>query len=128
MKPGAGAATLASGGYTLTRYQKHRNRAGPRDPHDCRHTFVSRLVENPGVSEQTVRALSGHVSKRMLEHYSHIRTSAKQAAIAVLDSAAEASEAALDEGNFSRGRAQRWAQSETRCDRPDAQSSKKILN
>lgn len=53
--------------------------------HDCRHTFVSRLAENPAVSEQTIMALAGHVSKAMLARYSHIRSAAKQAAIATLE-------------------------------------------
>jgi hypothetical protein len=35
--------------------------------------FVSRLAENPAVSEQTIMALAGHVSKSMLARYSHIR-------------------------------------------------------
>ncbi|HYG99374.1 MAG TPA: tyrosine-type recombinase/integrase, partial [Terriglobales bacterium] len=52
--------------------------------HDLRHHFISRLAENPSVSEQTIRALAGHVSKQMLERYSHIRTRAKQDAIAAL--------------------------------------------
>jgi integrase len=55
--------------------------------HDLRHTFVSRLAENPGISEQTIKSLAGHVSKQMMERYSHIRTSAKQEAIAALHSA-----------------------------------------
>ena len=47
---------------------------GVRDRwHDLRHTFVSRLAESPAISEQTIRALAGHVSRQMLEHYSHIR-------------------------------------------------------
>jgi len=54
--------------------------------HDLRHTFVSRLAENPNVSEETLKQLAGHVSKRMLERYSHIRSHAKKAAIATLDS------------------------------------------
>jgi integrase len=54
-------------------------------PHDMRHTFVSRLAENPNVSEQTVKALAGHVSRQMLERYSHIRSEAKQAAIQALE-------------------------------------------
>jgi len=54
-------------------------------PHDMRHTFISRLAENPGVSEQTIKALAGHVSRQMLERYSHIRSQAKQAAIQTLD-------------------------------------------
>jgi integrase len=49
--------------------------------YDLRHTFVTRLAENPAVSEQTITALAGHVSKRMLEHYSRIRVAAKRAAI-----------------------------------------------
>jgi integrase len=54
--------------------------------HDLRHTFVSRLASNPTVSESTLKALSGHVSKRMLEHYSHVHAGAKQAAIKALES------------------------------------------
>jgi integrase len=38
-------------------------------PHDMRHTFISRLAENPNVSEQTIKALAGHVSRQMLERY-----------------------------------------------------------
>jgi integrase len=53
--------------------------------HDMRHTFISRLAENPGVSEQTIKALAGHVSRQMLERYSHIRSQAKQAAIRALE-------------------------------------------
>jgi integrase len=53
--------------------------------HDLRHTFVSRLAENPAISEQTIRSLAGHVSRQMLEHYSHIRSQAKQAAIRTLE-------------------------------------------
>ena len=40
--------------------------------HDLRHTFVSRLAESASVSEQTIRSLAGHVSRQMLEQYSHI--------------------------------------------------------
>jgi integrase len=54
-------------------------------PHDMRHTFISRLGENPKVSEQTIKALAGHVSRQMLERYSHIRSEAKQAAIQALE-------------------------------------------
>jgi hypothetical protein len=50
-----------------------------------RHTFISRLAENPNVSEQTIKALAGHVSRQMLERYSHIRSQAKQAAIQTLE-------------------------------------------
>jgi integrase len=53
--------------------------------HDLRHSFVTRLAERPEVSEQTILALAGHVSNQMLEHYSHIRLQAKQAAIRALE-------------------------------------------
>jgi integrase len=53
--------------------------------HDLRHTLVSRLAENPTISEETIRALAGHVSRQMLSRYAHIRAQAKRAAIASLD-------------------------------------------
>jgi hypothetical protein len=37
------------------------------------------------VSEQTIKALAGHVSRQMLERYSHVRSEAKQAAIRALE-------------------------------------------
>jgi hypothetical protein len=39
------------------------------------------------VSEETIRAFAGHVSRKMLERYSHIRLAAKQAAIPSLHAA-----------------------------------------
>jgi hypothetical protein len=53
-------------------------------PDDMRHTFISRLAENPSVREQTIKALAGHASRRMLERNSHTRSQAKQAAIQAL--------------------------------------------
>ncbi len=53
--------------------------------HDLRHTFISRLAENPNVSEQTIREMAGHVSKEMMQRYSHIRIEAKKDAIASLE-------------------------------------------
>jgi integrase len=53
--------------------------------YDARHTFVTRLAENPAVSEETIRQLAGHVSPRMLARYSHIRADARRAAIAALE-------------------------------------------
>jgi integrase len=48
--------------------------------HDLRHTCVTKLAESQ-TSEQTIMAIAGHVSRRMLEHYSHIRVAAKRAAL-----------------------------------------------
>lgn len=53
--------------------------------HDMRHTFISRLAENPSVSEHTIKALTGHVPRQTLERYSHIRCEAKQVAIQALE-------------------------------------------
>jgi integrase len=49
--------------------------------HDLRHTFATRLAEN-GVPESTMLALMGHMSRAMLERYSHIRMAAKRVAVA----------------------------------------------
>ena len=48
--------------------------------HYLRHTCVTKLAEGQA-SEQTLMAIAGHVSRRMLEHYSHIRLEAKRAAL-----------------------------------------------
>ncbi len=49
--------------------------------HDLRHTYATKLAEN-GVPESTMLALLGHMSRAMLERYSHIRMAAKIAAVA----------------------------------------------
>ncbi|HEY6347222.1 MAG TPA: site-specific integrase [Bryobacteraceae bacterium] len=51
--------------------------------HDLRHTFCTRLAE-AGVPESTMLALMGHMSRAMLERYSHIRMAAKRAAVAAI--------------------------------------------
>jgi integrase len=53
--------------------------------YDARHTFVTRLAENPAVSEETIRQLAGHISPRMLARYAHIRARARREAIATLE-------------------------------------------
>src|SRR6202034_2270118 len=59
-----------------------RDRAGVKCRlHDLRHTFATRLAEN-GVSESTMLALMGHMSRAMLERYSHLRIAAKRDAMA----------------------------------------------
>jgi hypothetical protein len=56
-------------------------------PYDLRHHAITKLAERPGVSEQTIQAIAGHVSQRMLRHYSHIRLQAKREALELLTSA-----------------------------------------
>jgi integrase len=47
--------------------------------HDLRHTCITKLAESQA-SEQTLMAIAGHVSRRMIDHYSHIRMEAKRSA------------------------------------------------
>jgi integrase len=71
--------------------------------HDLRHTAITKLAESM-TSEQTIMSIAGHVSRRMLEHYSHIRMDAKRTAV-------EAISQPVSVGSG----AQNWAQS------PDSQ-------
>jgi integrase len=40
--------------------------------HDLRHTVIIELAEM-GVADHVLESITGHLSRRMLEHYSHIR-------------------------------------------------------
>jgi integrase len=51
--------------------------------HDCRHHAITELAESQA-SDATIMALAGHVSRKMLEHYSHVRKEAKREAVNVL--------------------------------------------
>jgi hypothetical protein len=79
------------------RLQKFRQNI-PEDVHDLRHTFISRLAESQA-SDSTVMALAAHVSRSMMERYSHIRMEAKRKAVDTLSGA-----------DFEPGVAQNWAQ------------------
>jgi integrase len=48
--------------------------------HDLRHTTLTKWAE-AGTPESTMLALAGHMSRKMLERYSHIRMAAKREAI-----------------------------------------------
>jgi integrase len=51
--------------------------------HDLRHSAITQLAEN-GTSDSTIMAIAGHVSRRMLERYSHVRMEAKRNAMEAL--------------------------------------------
>jgi integrase len=53
--------------------------------HDLRHHVISQLAEGQ-TSDQTIMSITGHVSPRMLAHYSHIRMEAKRRALDSLGS------------------------------------------
>jgi integrase-like protein len=52
--------------------------------HDLRHTAITELAEM-GVADHVLESITGHLSRRMLEHYSHIRIDAKRQALDALD-------------------------------------------
>ena len=54
--------------------------------HDLRHHAITELAESQA-SDQTVMAIAGHVSREMLEHYSHVRLDAKRRAVESLSGA-----------------------------------------
>ena len=55
--------------------------------HDLRHTVATKMAE-AGVPESTMLALLGHMSRSMLERYSHIRMAAKREAVEALSTVA----------------------------------------
>ncbi len=52
--------------------------------HDLRHHFISALAQTQ-TPDATIQAISGHLSRKMLEHYSHVRLDAKRRAVELLD-------------------------------------------
>ena len=48
--------------------------------HDLRHTLITKLVES-GAGDETIMRIAGHVSRRMLSRYAHIRREAKRKAL-----------------------------------------------
>ena len=71
--------------------------------HDLRHTVITELAEL-GVADHVLESISGHLSRRMLEHYSHIRIDAKRQALDALD---EARRGAESNGGVREGGAER---------------------
>jgi integrase len=51
--------------------------------HDMRHQAITELAESEA-SDQTILSIAGHVSREMLEHYSHIRIETKRHAVEAL--------------------------------------------
>lgn len=55
--------------------------------HDLRHHFISALAQTQ-TPDATIQAISGHLSRKMLEHYSHVRLESKRRAVEALDAIA----------------------------------------
>lgn len=70
-----------------TSWENARDRAGVSCRfHDLRHTAISRMAE-AGVPDAIIMALAGHVSRSMLERYSHISLVGKRRAVEALEGA-----------------------------------------
>jgi integrase len=52
--------------------------------YDLRHHAITKLMEDPDISDQTVEEMAGHISANMKKRYSHIRLKAKSDATAKL--------------------------------------------
>ena len=52
--------------------------------HDLRHHAITELAELD-LSDQTIMSIAGHVSREMLDHYSHIRLAAKRRTLEALE-------------------------------------------
>jgi len=51
--------------------------------HDLCHQSITEMAE-AGVPEAAMQSIAGHLSKKMLDHYSHVRLAAKRRAMEVL--------------------------------------------
>lgn len=72
-----------------TGWQNLKKRTGVKCRfHDLRHTAITKLAES-GAPDEVIMAMCGHVSRRMLTHYSHIRMEAKRKAVAAIQTTAE---------------------------------------
>lgn len=68
-----------------TVWENVRDKAGLKVRlHDLRHTLITKLAEDPTTSDETIMAIAGWVSRRMMTHYSHIRMEAKRKALAAI--------------------------------------------
>jgi integrase len=69
--------------------------------HDLRHTVITELAEM-GVADHVLESITGHLSRQMLEHYSHIRLQAKRQALDALDAHRAATEETSEKAGESR--------------------------
>jgi hypothetical protein len=59
--------------------------------HDLRHHAITELSESQ-VPDAVIMAIAGHVDRKMLEHYSHVRMEAKRKALEALPRTTSAAE------------------------------------
>jgi len=76
----------ASKSWLRKSWDKLRTATGFYDlsPHDLRFHCITRMLEND-VNPETVIAIAGHVSRKMMEYYAHQRTRVKYAAVLAIE-------------------------------------------
>jgi integrase len=52
--------------------------------HDLRHTLITELAET-STPDMVIQSIAGHVTKKMLDRYSHIRLAAKRKALEAVE-------------------------------------------
>jgi integrase len=80
--------TLDSGGRLRAAIAAYKRAAAPLRGlrfHDLRHQAITEMAE-AGAADATLMAVAGHMSRRMLEHYSHVRMAAKRTVLDKLES------------------------------------------
>jgi integrase len=76
--------------------------------HVLRHHPSTELAET-AASDQIIRSIAGHVSQKMLDHYSHVRLGAKRRTLDALSSTRPDSQnQGTSEGGTSHGTSQNW--------------------
>ncbi len=76
----AALAVLRAGGGISRAKTAWRQAAAPYSGfrfHDLRHQAVTELAEG-GAPDSVIQSIAGHMSKRMQDHYSHVRMAAKE--------------------------------------------------
>jgi len=67
--------------------------------HDLRHHAITGLAETAAI-DSVIRLIAGHVSQKMLEHYSHVRLEAKRRALEALSMRPECGDQGDSEGGY----------------------------
>jgi hypothetical protein len=65
--------------------------------HDNRHTLITEFAES-GAGDETIMEIVGHVSRQMLNQYSHIQMEAKRKALVEVDRQRAADKAQREKG------------------------------
>jgi integrase len=80
--------------------------------HDLRHQAITELSEGQA-SDETIMSIAGHIDRKMMSHYSHVRRQARRVAVEALDKGLVEQLTLMVEGSEKGGdRAQRGAQSD----------------